>query len=184
MTQKHSEEIFSLRECINKIENENNFLKKEIHKTEDLLESNKLYINELSKKVVNPNSDNNKLEEMENILKGIKQTYNLEDKKIIREKEEIISNLNQKIKLLENSFKKLNEEFENLSKKSMEFSAEEVKKKDEAIQFYKNLLDTQEKSFNQEQQLLSTVLHQLALQYNVLNSKSVAKDDAAFSLNI
>lgn len=120
---------------------------------------------------------------MENRLKGLIQTENLENKKVIREKEEIISNLNQKIKLMENSLKKVSGEFENLSKKSMEFSAEEVKKKDEAIQYYKNLLESQEKAFNQEQQLLSTVLHQLALQYNALSAKAVAKDEAAWSLD-
>lgn len=170
-----------MKENINKLENENNFLKKEIQKTEDLLESNKLYIGELNKKLSNPNSDN-KLEEMENRLKGLIQTENLENKKAIREKDELITSLNQKIKLLETSLKKVSGEFENLSKKSMEFSADEVKKKDEAIQYYKNLLETQEKAFNQEQQLLSTVLHQLALQYNTLQVKSTGKDDAAWSL--
>jgi len=130
----------------------------------------------------NPNSDN-KLEEMENRLKGLIQTENLENKKIIREKEEIISNLNQKIKLLESSLKKISGEFDILSKKSMEFSSDEVKKKDEAINYYKNLLESQEKAFNQEQQLLSTVLHQLALQFNTLQIKSVNKDDAAWSLD-
>lgn len=130
----------------------------------------------------NPNSDN-KLEEMENRLKGLIQTENLENKKIIREKEEIISNLNQKIKLLESSLKKISGEFDILSKKSMEFSSDEVKKKDEAINYYKNLSESQEKAFNQEQQLLSTVLHQLALQFNTLQIKSVNKDDAAWSLD-
>ena len=146
-----------------------------------MLESNKLYINELNKKVNNPNSDN-KLEEMENRLKGLIQTENLENKQIIREKEELITNLNLKIKTLESGLKKMNGDFENLSKKSMEFSIDEVKKKDEAIQYYKNLLETQEKSFNQEQQLLSTVLHQLALQYNTLQAKITNKDSAAWSI--
>jgi hypothetical protein len=177
---KHAEEIFSLKESINKLENENNFLKKEIQKTEDLLDSNKLYINELNKKIVNPNSDN-KLEEMENRIKDLIQTENLENKKSLREKDELITSLNQKIKSLENSLKKINVEFENLSKKSMEFSVDEVKKKDEAIVYYKQLAENQEKIFSQEQQLLSTVLHQLALQYNSLNSKYANKDSAAFS---
>jgi len=182
LIKKHSEEIFTLKETINKLEHENNFLKKEIQKTEDLLESNKLYINELNKKLSNPNSDN-KLEEMENRLKGLIQTENLENKKSLREKDTLIISLNQKIKLLETSMKKVSGEFENLSKKSMEFSAEEVKKKDEAIHYYKNLLETQEKAFNQEQQLLSTVLHQLALQFNTFQAKANTKDDAAWSLD-
>ena len=171
-----------MRETINRFENENNFLKKEIQKTEDLLESNKLYINELNKKMSNPNSDN-KLEEMENRLKGLIQTENLENKKSIREKDETILSLNQKIKLMETSLKKISGEFENLSKKSMEFSVDEVKQKDEAILYYKNLSEKQEKDFNQEQQLLSTVLHQLALQFNFLKEKSVNKDSAAWSLD-
>ena len=83
---------------------------------------------------------------------------------------------------MESSLKKVSGEFENLSKKSMEFSSDEVKKKDEAIQYYKNVLETQEKTFNQEQQLLSTVLHQLALQYNTLQAKASMKDDAVWSL--
>lgn len=171
-----------MKETINKLENENNFLKKEIQKTEDLLESNKLYINELNKKMSNPNSDN-KLEEMENRLKGLIQTENLESKKAIREKDELISSLNQKIKLLENSLQKVSGEFENLSKKSMEFSADEVKKKDEAIIYYKNMLENQEKAFNFEQQMLSTALHQLALQFNSLHVKAGSKDEAAWSLD-
>lgn len=120
---------------------------------------------------------------MENRLKGLIQTENLENKKALREKDELITSLNQKIKLLESSLKKVSGEFENLSKKSMEFSADEVRKKDEAIQYYKNLLETQEKAFNQEQQMLSTVLHQLALQYNSLQVRDATKDDAAWSLD-
>jgi hypothetical protein len=152
-------------------------LKKEIQKTEDLLESNKLYINELNKKINNPGSDN-KLEEMENRIKGLLQSENLDNKKSLREKEEIISSLNAKIKVLENSLKKLSGDFENLTKKSLEFSSDEVKKKDEAILYYRNLLEKQEKAFSLEQQLLSTVLHQLALQVNVLKEKQI-KDPAS-----
>ena len=44
MIQKHNEEIFSMKENLNRIENENNYLKKEIKKTEDLNESNKMYL--------------------------------------------------------------------------------------------------------------------------------------------
>ena len=167
---KHSEEIFTLKESINKLENENGFLKKEIQKTEDLLESNKLYMNELNKKINNPGSDN-KLEEMENRIKGLIQTENLDNKKTLREKEEIISTLNAKIKVLENSLKKLSGEFENLTKKAMEFSTDEVKKKEESLVYYKNLLESQEKAFNLEQQLMSTVVHQMAMQVSSLREK-------------
>jgi hypothetical protein len=115
---------------------------------------------------------------MENRIKGLLQTENLDNKKSLREKEEIISSLNAKIKVLENSLKKLSGDFENLTKKSMEFSCDEVKKKDEAILYYRNLLEKQEKAFSLEQQLLSTVLHQLALQVNILKEKQ-NKDPAS-----
>lgn len=186
MNQKHSEEIFSLKESINRLENENNYLKKEIQKTEEMLESNKLYINELNKKLSNPNTTDSKLEEIENRIKGLIQIENFETKKSLREKNEIIPALNQRIQTLEASLKKVNAEFESLSKKSLEFSVEEVKKKDEAIQYYKNLLESQEKAFNQEQQLLSTVVHQLALRYNSLQNRENSKeqqDSAAWSLD-
>lgn len=128
-------------------------------------------MNELNKKINNPGSDN-KLEEMENRIKGLIQTENQDNKKTLREKEEIISSLNARIKVLENNLKKCSGELEILTKKSMEYSTDEVKKKDDAIIYYRNLLENQEKAFSLEQQLLSTVLHQMAMQVNALKEKN------------
>jgi chromosome segregation ATPase len=160
-----------LKENINKFENENNYLKKEIKKQEELIESNKLYIDELQRKFNNPNSEN-KLIEIETRLKELTSNENTELKKKVGEKEEQIKALSDKIKTYEATLKDYSGELEKIKKKTSEISIDEIKKKDEAINNYKNLLEQKEKAFMEEQQLISSLFHQLALQFNVLKHKS------------
>jgi exonuclease SbcC len=167
MIQKHNEEIFSMKENLNRIENENNYLKKEIKKTEDLNESNKLYIEELHRKIQNPNSDS-KLIEIESKLKEFATNENLELKRKINEKEENITKLTEKIKVYDSKMKEYAGEIEKLKKISEEVSIEELKKRDEAINYYKQQLEVKEKLFNDEQQMVSSLFHQLALEYSML----------------
>lgn len=167
MIQKHNEEIFSMKENLNRIENENNYLKKEIKKTEDLNESNKMYIEELHRKIQNPNSDS-KLMEIESKLKEFATNENLELKRRINEKEESIIKLTEKIKIYDSKMKEYAVEIEKLKKISEEVSIEELKKRDEAINYYKQQLEIKEKLFNDEQQMVSSLFHQLALEYSML----------------
>jgi chromosome segregation ATPase len=167
LMQKHNEEIFNMKEIVNRIENENNYLKKEIKKTEDLNDSNKLYIEELHRKIQNPNSDT-KLMEIESKLKEFATNENLELKRKISEKEESITKLTEKIKIYDTKMKEYAGEIEKLKKISEEVSIEELKKRDEAINYYKQQLEMKEKLFNDEQQMVSSLFHQLALEYSML----------------
>ena len=75
MNRKHNEEVFGLKEVSNKLENESKYLKKEIKKNEELIESNKLYIEELQRKIYNPQSET-KIVELESKLKEISSREN------------------------------------------------------------------------------------------------------------
>jgi len=174
MNRKQNEEMFSLREISNKHETENSYLKKEIKRNEDLIESNKQYIEELQRKFYNPHSET-KIVELETKLREISASENLDLKKKINEREEIIAKLSEKIKSLENKVKEV-EKFKQLS----EEISEELSKKEEGMKFFKTQLDTKEKLYKEEQKLLSSLFHQLALQYNVLNSK-ITGDEKEFS---
>ena len=145
-------------------------MKKEIKKTEELYKSNKLYIEELQRKINNPNSEN-KLIEIETRLKELSDNENIELKRKINEKDELINNLFEKNKTYENVMKDYSQELEKIRKKTNEIPLEEMKKKDELINHYKNLLEQKEKSFLEEQQLVSSLFHQVAMQYMVLKSK-------------
>ena len=174
LTKKHNEEIFNLKEISNKLENENSFLKKEIKKNEELLESNKLYIEELQRKIYNPHSET-KIVELETKLKEISSTENSDLKRKLTEREDMIVKLSEKIKILESRTKEI-EKFKKLS----EEINDELFKKDEALTNFKNQLDSKEKLYKEEQQLVSSLFHQLALQYNILQSK-LAGDDKEFT---
>jgi hypothetical protein len=180
LTQKHNEDIFNMKEVVNRFENENNYLKKEIKKSEDLNDSNKLYIEELHRKIQNPNSDN-KLMEIESKLKEFATNENLELKRKLCEREETISKLNEKVKTYDIKMKEYASVIEKLNKFSEEHSPEELKKKDEAINYYKQLLETKEKLFNDEQQLVSSLFHQLALEYSMLQ---INHTDGPLNFNI
>jgi ribosomal protein L17 len=169
-----------MKEVVNRFENENNYLKKEIKKSEDLNDSNKLYIEELHRKIQNPNSDN-KLMEIESKLKEFATNENLELKRKLCEREETISKLNEKVKTYDIKMKEYASVIEKLNKFSEEHSPEELKKKDEAINYYKQLLETKEKLFNDEQQLVSSLFHQLALEYSMLQ---INHTDGPLNFNI
>jgi hypothetical protein len=171
MVQKHSEEIFALKEGTNRFENENSYLKKEIKKQEEILESNKLYIEELQRRTTNNPGSENKLIEIETRLKELTNNENMDLKKKIMEKENEIKVLSDKNKTYETTMKEYAIELEKLKKKTSDLSLDEIKKKDETINNLKVTLEQKEKSFMEEQQLLSSLLHQLALQFNVLKSR-------------
>ena len=126
-----------------------------------------MYIEELHRKIQNPNSDS-KLMEIESKLKEFATNENLELKRRINEKEESIIKLTEKIKIYDSKMKEYAVEIEKLKKISEEVSIEELKKRDEAINYYKQQLEIKEKLFNDEQQMVSSLFHQLALEYSML----------------
>lgn len=170
MQHKFNEDTFNIKEVVNRLENENSYLKRENKKCEELIESNKSLIEEFQRKLVNPNSDN-KLQEIEIKLKQLADNENAELKKKVLSKEDMIQKLNAKIKNYEDSMKVYSEELAKLKLKSDEISVDEIRRKDETINYYKNQLEEKEKFFNEEQQLVSSLFHQLALQYNILKAK-------------
>lgn len=173
LNHKQNEEVFSMKEIINKFENENNYLKKEVKKSEELNDSNKLFIEELQRKIANPNTNSEtKLIEIETRLKELTDLENVELKKKNLEKEETINKQSEKLKSYESSLKEYSSEIEKLKKMSEDISVEEIKKRDDTITYYKTQLESREKAFQEEQLLLSSLIHQLALQYNVLKMKS------------
>lgn len=183
LTQKHNEEIFSLKEVINKLENENNYMSKEIKRAEELNESNKLYIEELQKKINNPQSDS-KLMEFEYKLKEFAANENVELKRKITDKDEQITKLSEKLKNYDSKMKECTHEIEKLKKLSEEISIEELKKRDEAISYYKNRLEAKEKLYNEELQITSSLLHQLGLEYCILQTKMNNGGDGPLNFNI
>jgi chromosome segregation ATPase len=178
--QKHNEEILTIKENLNRFENENNYLKKEIKKQEEILDSNKLYIEELQRKNNNPNSEN-KLIEIETRLKELTNNENLELKKKVSEKEDLINSLTEKNKTYEATLKEYSVELDKIKKKTNELSLDEIKKKDEVITNLKNQLEQKEKSYLEEQHLIASVFHQIALQYNVLKTRM---DGSPININI
>lgn len=116
-------------------------------------------------------------------MKELTEAENHDLKKKSADKDEQISKLNEKVKNYENNLKIYAEELNKIKKKSEEISIDEFKKKDDLITYYKNQLESKEKFFNEEQQLLSSLFHQLALQYNVLKAK-YGNSDPNFSWNI
>ncbi len=180
--QKHNEEIFNIKEQFNRLENENSYLKREIKKNEELNDSNKSYIEELQRKITNtnPNSDS-RLTEFENKLNEFATNENKELKSKLGEKDDQILKLNEKNKAYENKVKAFTVEIEKIKKDSEKIPAADEMKK--TVDYYKSQLETKEKLFREEQSLMSSVFHQLALEYTMLQDRMNNKE-GPFNFNI
>ena len=97
-----------------------------------------------------------KLKEIEERLKMLtnKESSNLKDQ--LKEKEYNYQQMEEKYKKLENDFNELN--------KATEKVPEEIQKRDEAIEYYKNQLDQKEKIYNEELRIMSSLYHRLSFQ--------------------
>jgi len=97
-----------------------------------------------------------KLKEIEERLKMLtnKESNNLKDQ--LKEKEYNYQQMEEKYKKLENDYNELN--------KATEKVPEEIQKRDEAIEYYKNQLDQKEKMYNEELRIMSSLYHRLSFQ--------------------
>jgi chromosome segregation ATPase len=134
----------------------------------------------LQRKITNPNAEN-KMIEIENRFKEFFEKENAELRKKIDEKNDIVNNLNEKNRTYETVMKDYSQEIEKIKKKASEIPVEEIKKKDELIGHLKEQLEQKEKAHIEEQQLVSSLFHQVALQYMVLKSKV---DEGGKAINI
>jgi hypothetical protein len=119
--------------------------------------------------------------EIETRLKELTNNENMELKKKVVEKEDLIATLTEKNKTYENTLKEYSVELEKIKKKTSELSLDEIRKKDDIINNLKNQIEQKEKSYLEEQHLISSVFHQIALQYNVLKSRM---DSNSININI
>lgn len=90
---------------------------------------------------------------------------NKELKKSLSEKTEIIIKLTEINKHYESQFKEFQEKIMKLDQKQREFSIEELKKKDELIQFYKTSLENTEKSLEEQEHFMTKMFYELAVNY-------------------
>ena len=97
-----------------------------------------------------------KLKIIEERLKMLtnKESINLKDQ--LKEKEYNYQQMEEKYKKLENDYNELN--------KATEKVPEEIQKRDEAIEYYKNQLDQKEKIYNEELRIMSSLYHRLSFQ--------------------
>ena len=97
-----------------------------------------------------------KLKEIEERLKMLtnKESSNLKDQ--LKEKEYNYQQIEEKYKKLENDYNELN--------RATEKVPEEIQKRDEAIEYYKNQLDQKEKIYNEELRIMSSLYHRLSFQ--------------------
>ena len=97
-----------------------------------------------------------KLKIIEERLKMLtnKESSNLKDQ--LKEKEYNYQQMEEKYKKLENDYNELN--------KATEKVPEEIQKRDEAIEYYKNQLDQKEKIYNEELRIMSSLYHRLSFQ--------------------
>lgn len=154
-----------------KIENENRYLKIEIKKLEDIIESNKKYIDKLNRETALSQSNNvasntdERIDQLEKRLKEIFQNENDENKKVIQEKNEKIEELLLTNKSLENNLEIFSQEFEKLNGKSYEFSIGEIQKRDDIINYLETEYDRSKKGFYEEQKIISNLFHRLGYEY-------------------
>jgi len=85
-------------------------------------------------------------------------------------KNDEIHKLREMIKLNEAQFKEFQDKIMKLDQKTKEHSFDEIKKKDELIQYYKHTLEQTEKSLEEQEHLMTKMFYELAVNYlNVKN---------------
>jgi hypothetical protein len=98
-------------------------------------------------------------------LKEISMDENKELKKNLTEKNDYIHKLQETNKLYESQFKEFQEKIMKLDQKQKEYSIEELKKKDELVQYYKTTLEQTEKSLEEQEHFMTKVFYDLAVSY-------------------
>ena len=147
---------FKLKEkenLIKKIE-----LEKEKKKEMDNAEALRLQAIEL-KNSINAQS-NEKLKEIEEKLKMLTGKESTELKEQLKEKEANYIKLEEKYKKLEEELKEVN--------KAMTKVPEEIKKREDAIEYYKNQMELKEKVYNEDLRILSSIYYRLSFQCSQL----------------
>ena len=90
---------------------------------------------------------------------------NKELKKSLAEKTEIILKLTEINKHYESQFKEFQEKIMKLDQKQKDFSLEELKKKDEMINYYKTSFENSEKSLDEQEHFMTKIFYELAVNY-------------------
>ena len=141
---------------VKNMENQIKRLEKEKDKSKDNSNAEALRLQTLEiKNDMNMQSEE-KLKEIEERLKMLtnKESSNLKEQ--LKEKEYNYQQMEEKYKKLENDYNELN--------KATEKVPEEIQKRDEAIEYYKNQLDQKEKIYNEELRIMSSLYHRLSFQ--------------------
>jgi hypothetical protein len=137
------------------------------------LDSNKSLINENQKKS-HFNENTLVLEK----LKELSMEENKELKKNLIEKTETNLKLIELNKQYENQFKEFQDKIMKLDQKQKDFSFEELKKKDELINFLKSSLDKTEKSLEEQEHFMTKIFYELAVNYiNIKNQQSLIQNN-------
>jgi hypothetical protein len=98
-------------------------------------------------------------------LKEISMDENKELKKSLIEKTEIILKLTEINKHYESQFKEFQEKIMKLDQKQKDFSHEELKKKDEMINYYKTSLENSGRILDEQEHFMTKVFYELAVNY-------------------
>ena len=152
---------------IKKLENE-----KEKDKENNTAEVLRLKTLEITNNM-NKQSDG-KLKEIEERLKMLTEKDSSDLKEQLKEKEYNNRIINEKYKKLESDYEELN--------KAMEKVPEELKKRDDAIDYYKNQMDKKEKDYNEQIRILSSLYHRLA--FKCAKLRQVKEEQNLNTLNI
>ena len=141
---------------VKNLENQIKRLENEKDKSKDNSNAEALKLQTLEIKNDMSMQSEEKLKIIEERLKMLtnKESSNLKDQ--LKEKEYNYQQMEEKYKKLENDYNELN--------KATEKVPEEIQKRDEAIEYYKNQLDQKEKIYNEELRIMSSLYHRLSFQ--------------------
>ena len=141
--------IKDMEKQIEKLENE-----KEKNKENNNAEALRLKTLEITNNMSMQSDE--KLKEIEQRLKMLTDKESNDIKDQLKEKEFNMRKINEKYNKLETEYNELN--------KAMEKVPEEIKRREEAIDYYKNQLEQKEKTYNEEIRILSSLYHRLSFQ--------------------
>ena len=141
--------IKDMEKQIEKLENE-----KEKNKENNNAEALRLKTLEITNNMSMQSDE--KLKEIEQRLKMLTDKESNDIKDQLKEKEFNLRKINEKYNKLETEYNELN--------KAMEKVPEEIKRREEAIDYYKNQLEQKEKTYNEEIRILSSLYHRLSFQ--------------------
>ena len=159
--------IKDMEKQIEKLENE-----KEKNKENNNAEALRLKTLEITNNMSMQSDE--KLKEIEQRLKMLTDKESNDIKDQLKEKEFNLRKINEKYNKLETEYNELN--------KAMEKVPEEIKRREEAIDYYKNQLEQKEKTYNEEIRILSSLYHRLSFQCAKL--RQVKENQNLNTLNI